>query len=539
MPLFQGHRLVSGQQGLSRVVRIANITETPEVAQWMTGGEFLFTCGYIFKDSPHAVQKLFYDLSEKGVAALGLRTGKYLAKASEEMIHYSDEIGLPLIELPDIPFIQLAMPIFEKVINNQYSVLKKTAVIHNQLLSLVLAGKGLNGLIQVFSSLINYPLLVIDERGNLLAEAGFSHQPDEAVQIISSFLIRRQQISFAHFNKAQELVNGEQRLYAVPLEANHALGGYLLVAQNSFPLDEQELVLLDDASTIFALEITKLNAKFEAEKQVRGELLDYLLSGNQINSDVVIHWAKDLNFDLTKRSLIFYAATEAGQDPDWEPFKSRIHYAAHHHIFEYPGCVLTMIKNNCLIGLVNIEEDPPFKLLFDLLQRLLTEVNHSHQYIPGQISIGVGRAVDHIEDVRTSYQDAKTALRIGNILHGADKPHFFEELGSYAMLYHLRGFDQGRDFVDMVLGPLLKYDQGKKGQLFYTLTEYFNHNCNIRKTAEGIFVHRNSLLYRLQQIEKLTGKDLSSCMDRFDLLLSVRLLQISYEDMLLPIRLNS
>ena len=72
-----------------------------------------------------------------------------------------------------------------------------------------------------------------------------------------------------------------------------------------------------------------------------------------------------------------------------------------------------------------------------------------------------------------------------------------------------------------ILRPLLEYDKENNSLLLPTVRAYLLCNGNITKTAQDIFVHRNTLLYRLNQIRDLTGWDLEDARTRMNLLLSI------------------
>jgi DNA-binding PucR family transcriptional regulator len=73
---------------------------------------------------------------------------------------------------------------------------------------------------------------------------------------------------------------------------------------------------------------------------------------------------------------------------------------------------------------------------------------------------------------------------------------------------------------------LIEYDERHNSALVQTIDAYFNHHGNISQTAESLFVHRNTLLYRLERIQELTGHDLNQANMRLGLNLALKLWQL-------------
>ena len=78
--------------------------------------------------------------------------------------------------------------------------------------------------------------------------------------------------------------------------------------------------------------------------------------------------------------------------------------------------------------------------------------------------------------------------------------------------------------------PLAEYDQQNRGSLVKTVEAYFNHHGNISQTAESLFVHRNTLLYRMDRIQELTQLKLDQANMRLALHLALKLWQLRPEN---------
>lgn len=543
-------RVVGGHQGLDNVITFVNIMEVPQVAKWMKGGELLVTAGFTLKDNAQLRRNLIYDLAQKGVAAFGIKPGQYFAQVPEDMIEHANAVGLPLIELPpDVPYMDFMIPIFEILINNQLYLLKKSEEIHNRLLEVVLKGQGLPSICQALSQLAGNPALIIDRASNILACTwpAFTEceAPEKWEEVIVTHLEGRLQelLSFDphrwhRMGLALEEIGAD--LVVAPVEINGSFQGWLAILESCRVLDEQDLMALEHASTIVALEFVKEKAVFEAERQIRGELLEDLLGGNFQYEEVVIRRASHLNFNLNARLVVFvididcferYLLREAGKDENHvQTVKAEIHQVVHSALLDYPGGAMLLAKSDSITGLVRLSNKNEERLLRrkfnDIMEKLAGKLPKL------KISVGVGRPFSGVRFVKDSYQEALAALQIGRFMHGQSSLTFFEELGPYRFLYELKDSPAMHGFYRETLGKLISYDEQNNTELVKTLIHYFKNDCNLRLTAESLYIHKNSVIYRIKKIEEITGLNMNDPDERFNLQLSLKLSQFIGESVI-------
>ena len=130
-----------------------------------------------------------------------------------------------------------------------------------------------------------------------------------------------------------------------------------------------------------------------------------------------------------------------------------------------------------------------------------------------------------LEDWSGVYKQAAQAMRLAERLN-LNKIVDYDRLGVYQLLAELENLPSTRSFYDQIIGPLDRYDQRHRSNLVQTITAYFNHHGNISQTAETLFIHRNTLLYRLDRIQEMTGQNLDDPDERLALQLALKLWQI-------------
>jgi GAF domain-containing protein len=132
------------------------------------------------------------------------------------------------------------------------------------------------------------------------------------------------------------------------------------------------------------------------------------------------------------------------------------------------------------------------------------------------LSVGVGNACQHISDYRRGFAEANEALQMGQDLNeqngNASKRQpfvtHFNDLGVYRYLYKIAHMDDLRDVYQDQIAHIVNYDRRKNTDLLDTLETYLECAGNLTKTADRLFVHRNTLIQRLERLQSLCDIDI-------------------------------
>ncbi len=124
------------------------------------------------------------------------------------------------------------------------------------------------------------------------------------------------------------------------------------------------------------------------------------------------------------------------------------------------------------------------------------------------VQIGMGMAKSHLTDFKESLKQAKQALLFMEVVEGNSNFCFFEQLGIYKLLFKLDHKDL-QIFYQETVGLLVEYDKVHGTKLVNNLIGLFKANGNVNQAADQLYVHRNTLRYRLQKIEEITGRSLT------------------------------
>jgi len=170
----------------------------------------------------------------------------------------------------------------------------------------------------------------------------------------------------------------------------------------------------------------------------------------------------------------------------------------------YAGSVLYE-RENLLTCIICLSKDPTAARLKTWLRELARQMRAEHSV---RLSIGIGNQCQNISDYRRGFAEASEALQMGQNLNRDGGVTHFNDLGVYRYLYKIARMDDLRDMYQDQVARIANYDRRKGTDLLDTLEIYLECAGNLTKTSNRLFVHRNTLIQRLERLQSLCDIDL-------------------------------
>jgi hypothetical protein len=279
---------------------------------------------------------------------------------------------------------------------------------------------------------------------------------------------------------------------------------------------------LDVVAQAVSLELAKWKVRFEVEDRLRGDVLEALLTGPPADDDREFQARASLaGLDLRRAyTPIMLALGAPERDALASPLAVRGLVRAVHRRFGEPPSVVVFHRPEGLLALV----DAPPGDVDGQLRELLRDLRGFA--VLDRLGVGLGppvaRTTDYAAAVRRALLSATLGLRLG-----VDGPLSGEQLGAYGLLVAINDPARLREYAEEQLGPLLMQDDRSGTELVRTLEAYHASGERLRPAAEALFVHINTLKYRIARIEALTGRSLDNAADRFNLYLALYALRLA------------
>lgn len=545
LPALKDATLIAGAGGLDRVITSINIMEVPYISRFVKRDELLLTTTYPIRDDPEVQQTLVPTLAEQGLAALAIKpVPLWLNEIPPIMVAQADELAFPLIRLPDdASFNELINPILGEILNRQAAILLRSEEVHRTLTGIVLEGGSLAEIAQMLASLLSAPVSIHGADLRLLAycgpkpKAAQGEQGDDPAREAAG-LTRRLAETVRGRRGPVTLGAGGTELEIVvhPVTVAREDYAYLIVWQGHGQVRRSELNAIEQAATVVALEIAKLRAVAEVEKRFRSSFIEDLVQGKLSSRAEVLARGEVYGWDLSSgftpllleihdfHRLYSSGEAETGAAQTlrrvWDAVSRAVADQAPQSIPVDLGSRILLLFRPSQPGRSRGCSSPR-----ELAVRL-QEALRADERLPA-VSIGIGRPFDDVLNLRNGFDQAAKALEVGRVVNGPGAVTDFDELGVYRILVDSGDPKEKERFARDLLGGLLESDRRTHGELVRTLEAVLRCNGNLRQAAKELFIHYNTLRYRVARIAEITKVDLGSAEGRLNLQIAMKILRIA------------
>lgn len=184
------------------------------------------------------------------------------------------------------------------------------------------------------------------------------------------------------------------------------------------------------------------------------------------------------------------------------------------------GDYVTAVDESSLILIKSVESITTPETLHELAETIVAMMNAEALL---DVKVAYGTVVQELKDVSKSYKEAKMALDVGKIFYVEKKVIAYSTLGIGRLIYQLP-VNLCKIFIEEIFGDNVPMDLDE--ETLNTLNKFFENNLNVSETSRQLFVHRNTLVYRIEKIQKSTGLDLRSFDDA--LTFKIALMVVNY-----------
>ena len=315
-------------------------------------------------------------------------------------------------------------------------------------------------------------------------------------------------------------------LDVVPVRAGADMLGLLVVGADGEAIDAPgRLRALEHGSTVLALELSKERAAAEVERRLRGDLIEEVLAGGleADEAERVARQAERLGHRLPHKAWVVVLepdddATEAALAARGR--QDRLDGALSGVIRSRLPGALTLVRSASAVFLVPDEIAADLAAVEKLANQLLAAAAPVMK--PGSASVGIGNLAHAVSELARSHVEARQALRLTRRAGGRGRVASYRSLGAFRLLLEVQSPDALRRFVDELLGPLLEYAQSRDTPLLETLEALSAARWVRRAAARNLGIHINSMTYRVERIEALTGVQLDDLETRVAISIALR-----------------
>lgn len=543
LDIFRRSKLLGGEEGLDNEILGTTIIEAPDIVKFINGGEVLLTGFYAFQTcTPQEFKGYIDEVVKKKVSAIVLKRGREVDHL-EEMIRIlmdsADEHAIPVLEVPfEISFRDILKAAMEHLFNEEVIKLKYFKTTHDNFTALSLSfhsmENGLKRILNVLDKLIGNPVALFNQNKDCLAstsekvmrleisEDAREYTPD----FYSNYVYLRQQVNIGEDDKE---VYGQ---YIVRLNVMYNARMYLAITEMNTKLSTMDHIAIENAVTALKLEMFRQHSIADLEKKFQNDIVNNILNGK-------VHSTQELQRDIKLLGIPIdgdyrIVVCNLGYNREDDGLNEKVKYTNVLNNAIAASFSRVKIQNDMDRVIVIQQVDPDQKKeeyrkeLKDIVMKIQKKITAKNKEL--RVCAGVGKVVHGVINIPDSFKEAGDSLMFIDILgesneDGMSKVMMFSDMGIFKLLCQLDDADMMMEYIPESLQKLYNYKKQQRQDLILTLKTYLEHNQNLTKTAQDLYVHYKTAAYRIERITQITGIDF----DNPNEVLSVRIGLVVYK----------
>ncbi|WP_117168228.1 PucR family transcriptional regulator [Paraliobacillus sediminis] len=510
IPALAGCGIIAGIDGKENEILHVNMMDAPDISNYLKPNELLVTTAYHVKDDPQLLLDLIVAMDEKGCAALGIKTQRFLMEVPKEVKALADKLKFPVIELPiETSLGDIVNQTLSSILDKRTDELRFALDTHKQFSDHIMSGKGIQKLLLHLTELIRYPVVLVDPYGKAIAS---SEKSDAISEVINNFYSNSLS---AYFPKTSfftfSTIVARQTYTVSSVYTYEKIAGYLIIFGHVRPDYHAEMLTLEQAANVISFELMKENALKQYERRIRNEFFFHFTEDRFSSDQEALNRAKE--FALPSDSYYLcaigkvdklgstksFTSNQRKMDTIYEFMEEELDSSSlSTHLFTRGDLVVLLFEADS----VNIEMNTVSTEALAILQ---TKISDRFDHL---LSFGISNLARGFIQVKASVTEAQDALKAGQL---AGKKGFMQYYQTKDVLELLRMLPKNdlKDFYHHTLKDLAKPTQHDRQTLLQTLFVYLESHCQISETAKQLYVHRNTVVYRLEKCEEIIGHPLT------------------------------
>jgi purine catabolism regulator len=460
-------RILAGHEGSSQRIAWAHVCELEHPWEWLDPGVLLLTNGLPLPRQGAAQADFVESLNRAGLAGMVLSQYVHAPEPTGEMLQRADELAFPILFCEgSVSLSEIIRAVAMANQSEEYARLVKTLRVYDSIRFAIARGDSLDLTLQGLSRELECELGLVDENGSVIAGGELPVPDMDDVLRNAVGTPDRERPGLIRFEHADRAF--------VALDLGTSKPAYLLASTQTdrLPL----LSLLRHAATVIALDVERRNADRERSRRRSTETWKNFLDGRADNYGVIEALrTQNLHPDDGVRVLAVPSA----------------------------GYALTRLRTHLArSGIPHLPADRP--PVVSVLVPASADITSAAQVVSEEFSLGVSEPHTGVSGLTDAVRQARWALTSAQ-----GQPGLFR-YGSQVNPMLPRSLKEASDLVREVLGTLIEYDASHRSDLLKSLSVFLKQDRSWQAAADELFIHKQTLVYRMRRVEELTGRKISS-----------------------------
>ncbi|MDO5045038.1 MAG: helix-turn-helix domain-containing protein, partial [Coriobacteriia bacterium] len=515
-------------------VSSVTVAELPDIAQWLTGNDFVHCVGRLFADKNGDIdEKRFYqwviELINHGAACLAVKTHRYIKSIPQSIRSLGDKTGFPIIELPNTMMqSKVAEVIYEMILQQGQERERKRTRLFTDMVRSLTGPHVLENDAEHMQEALGYPIMIVSKNFKPLAtSSGLNRKTDAHINAICEAIeqaVRKgDKIEELTVGCSQELYDyythdlsgNPKRLIVASILYKYDNLGYVCMIGNSKDAMCDPIYFFASLAEVLTIDMSQ-NVMIETSILMTRSKFFSTISAPEFDEKLASHLMNLIGLDPVlplRIAVINMGCSSRNFAPEYAFFgeteKKAINFAQQYlnsTLFDDELHFISAWERGFAIIFQGERrsKDQLSELVADLVEALSVTLDMNG------IIAGIGKSGTGVEGAHFSSETAFYAMKCIETFSLKDNVVLYDKLGTYLFLSTaLNSPVASRNYVNYVLGPLLE-DSEYSEDLLDTLLAYMNANGSYAQASKALMVHVNTVRYRISKISDLLPIDINT-----------------------------
>jgi len=521
-------KVINIKADLYREVETIESTETPDVATYLPKNTLLITTAMVYKDNQEQLCELIYRLNDLPCAALAIKLGRFIDALDEKVIMTADKLGFPLLQIPmDVTLGELYQQVLTYLWNIQNKEILYALNTQKKFSTLLFQGASTEMLLKNLGIILKKPVLLMDPLGNIIGtNHNFTEENIEtSKELFFSLSLYKKQSSAVQYYIDPK--NSKERMSIYPYHAFDQNSCYLFIFNSESLSADTSALVIEQVLLAFEFSLYKnLCISYNKLKDDERSLL-LLLNNNKkenLTQQQLLTIGQTHGLKISKFYYIVLVTLESFKNNKFHAYNFSHREQKYIFIYEWLKKDLSKDYHNSVILLPEIEN---YRYVFliqgntnDLIEKLRYYHDKFMEMLQVNVTFSYGNKMSEIEAIKYSYFEALESYQMGEERNNISFIKYYKTKNADELLKTLSK-DQVKGFCLYNLRTLAYPENLKTLELRNTLKTYLESKCNITDTSNKMFIHRNTVKYRIKKCEDILEREMKESDFIFQLQLSL------------------
>lgn len=502
--------VLAGHRGLTRNVHAVNISDTPDVINFLAENHLLLSTGYAFKDDIEQFCELIKQMHDLNCSGLVIKISRFFHELPPEVKLLADDLAFPIIDLPTNHTLgDVSRHILNYLNDHEAEQLYYALHVQKEFSNMLIKGYSLSALLEQLGYLLARPALLLNHRGEKIAQ---SHDfLKESMKEVKLEILEKvkEDLDLAREGTTFSIPSREhQSITTFPVPTKRQYQSMLVIFDSlTLPYPSSQMAI-EQAGNVISFTMVKEQAIEENSRLLKNNFFADLIEMKIQSDEEIVSRSNYYGLQKGLENVCVVCTIDAQGDifetlQLYEKKVGELHNSVYDQLEDeiihkgFKATLFTKGKYFAMILQFPKYGDEEIDTITQFIEKI--QDNFGADFT---LSFGVSHSVPSLREIPTAYYEAVEAILTG----------YEQNLKGFIKYYKTRDLEEllkslpRKDLKSLYENTLksLAYPKTKEDQeLIKTIQVYLDAQCEYSETSRKLFVHRNTVKYRIEKAEEL------------------------------------